>query len=62
MQGPLGGSEVEFSSPRLVEDATGETVHLVRQAIHEGRHVYMLVNNRVEGNAPLTVQPLSESL
>lgn len=37
-----------------------ETVHLVRQAVSEGRHVYVLVNNRSEGNAPLTVQALSE--
>jgi uncharacterized protein YecE (DUF72 family) len=39
-----------------------ETVHLVRQAVSEGRHVYVLVNNRVEGNAPLTVQALAEML
>jgi quinolinate synthase len=35
-----------------------ETVHLVRQAVSEGRHVYVLVNTRGEGNAPLTVQAL----
>jgi len=39
-----------------------ETVHLVRQAVSEGRHAYVLVNNRSEGNAPLTVQALSEML
>ena len=32
-----------------------EMVHLVRQAVNEGRHSYVLVNNRCEGNAPLTV-------
>lgn len=37
-----------------------ETVHLVRQAVSEGRHAYVLVNNRSEGNAPLTVQALAE--
>lgn len=41
--------------PDRVEDATGETVHLVRQA-------YVLVNNRAEGNAPLTVQALTGML
>lgn len=35
-----------------------ETVHLVRKDVSKGRHAYMLVNNRAEGNAPLTVQAL----
>jgi len=39
-----------------------ETVHLVRQAVKEGRRAYVLVNNRCEGNAPLTVQALAEML
>jgi hypothetical protein len=32
-----------------------KTAHLVRQAVSEGRHAYVLVNNRAEGNAPLIV-------
>jgi len=39
-----------------------EAVQLVRQAVSEGRRAYVLVNNRAEGNAPLTVQGLSEML
>jgi uncharacterized protein YecE (DUF72 family) len=39
-----------------------ETVQHVRQAVSEGRRAYVLVNNRSEGNAPLTVQALSDSL
>jgi hypothetical protein len=39
-----------------------ETVHLVRQAVSEGRHAYVLVNNRSEGNAPLTVHALAGML
>ena len=39
-----------------------ETVQVVRQAVSEGRRAYVLVNNRAEGNAPLTVQGLSEML
>ncbi len=35
-----------------------EAVHLVRQLVGAGRHVYVLVNNRAEGNAPLTGQAL----
>jgi len=39
-----------------------ETGQLVRQAVSEGRHAHVLVNNRSEGNAPLPVQGLSELL
>ena len=34
------------------------TVELVRKAVAENRRAYVLVNNRAEGNAPLTVQGL----
>jgi uncharacterized protein YecE (DUF72 family) len=37
-----------------------ETVQSVRQAVSEGRRACVLVNNRSEGNAPLTVQGLLE--
>ena len=50
-------------TPRSWEsDERRETVQLVRQAVGEGRHAYVLVNNRSEGNAPLPVQALSEML
>jgi uncharacterized protein YecE (DUF72 family) len=39
-----------------------DTVNLVNQAIEEKRQAYVLVNNRSEGNAPLTVQALVERL
>ena len=39
-----------------------EAVQMVRQAVSEGRHAYVLVNNRSEGNAPLTVQALVHAL
>lgn len=39
-----------------------EAVHLVRQLVGAGRHVYVLVNNRAEGNAPLTGQALIDKL
>jgi uncharacterized protein YecE (DUF72 family) len=39
-----------------------ETVDLARKAVSEGRRAYVLVNNRSEGNAPLTVQALSDLL
>ena len=35
-----------------------DTVELVRKAVAENRGAYVLVNNRSEGNAPLTVQGL----
>ena len=39
-----------------------ETVHLVRQAVSEGRCAFVLVNNRSEGNVPLTVHAPSKML
>jgi len=39
-----------------------DTVSLVRQATREGRTTYVLVNNRAEGNAPLTAQALVDHL
>jgi hypothetical protein len=39
-----------------------ETVHLVPQAVSEGRRAYVLVNNRAEGNAPLTLEALIDAL
>lgn len=39
-----------------------EAVQLARQAASEGRHAYVLANNRAEGNAPLTVEGLTEML
>lgn len=38
------------------------TVALVKQAIADQRFAYVIVNNRAEGNAPLTVQALTELL
>ncbi len=35
-----------------------DTVELVRKAVAENRRAYVLVNNRSEGNAPLTIQAL----
>ncbi len=39
-----------------------ETVKLIKQAVGENRRAYVLVNNRSEGNAPLTVQALTHAL
>ena len=39
-----------------------ETVTLVKQAIGEKRRAYVLVNNRSEGNAPLTIQAIMDQL
>jgi uncharacterized protein YecE (DUF72 family) len=50
---------------KIVEELPGmrrEAVQLVRQAVGAGRRAYVLVNNRAEGNAPLTVQALAEML
>ena len=39
-----------------------ETVDLAKKAVAENRQAYVLVNNRSEGNAPLTVQATLEQL
>jgi len=39
-----------------------ETVDLVKQAVTEQRRTHVLVNNRSEGNAPLTIQALTHHL
>ena len=39
-----------------------DTVNLVTQAVAENRQAHVLVNNRSEGNAPLTVQALVDAL
>ena len=39
-----------------------ETVGLVRNAVAENRQAYVSVNNRSEGNAPLTIQALHDQL
>ena len=35
---------------------------LIKDAVGHNRQAYVLVNNRLEGNAPLTVQALTELL
>ena len=39
-----------------------DTVELVKNAVGEQRRAYVLVNNRCEGNAPLTIQALRNAL
>lgn len=39
-----------------------DTVELVKKAMGEKRQAYVLVNNRSEGNAPLTIQALRNAL
>jgi uncharacterized protein YecE (DUF72 family) len=39
-----------------------ETVDLVKQAVSRRIRAYVLVNNRTEGNAPLTIQAMVDLL
>ena len=39
-----------------------DTVDLITQAVGDNRQAYVLVNNRSEGNAPLTIQALAAAL
>jgi hypothetical protein len=40
----------------------GSTVELVQKAVIENRRAYVLVNNRAEANAPLTVEALVDAI
>ena len=37
-----------------------DTLILIKDAVKNNRQAYVLVNNRLEGNAPLTVQALTD--
>ena len=39
-----------------------QTITLVKEAVRQKVRAYVLVNNRSEGNAPLTVQALVDAL
>ncbi len=39
-----------------------DTVDLVKKAMEDKRRAYVIVNNRSEGNAPLTIQALMRAL
>jgi hypothetical protein len=39
-----------------------DIMDLVKKALEEKRCAYVLVNNRSEGNAPLTIQALTDAL
>jgi uncharacterized protein YecE (DUF72 family) len=43
-------------------DMRREAVELVRKVVAENRRAYVFVNNRSEGNAPLTIQALMKAL
>lgn len=47
---------------RPLPQMRGDTVRLIKQSVQEHREVYVLVNNRSEGSAPLTVQALVDQL
>ena len=45
-----------------VPEMRRDTVELVKKAVADNRRSYVLVNNRSEGNAPLTIQALLAGL
>ena len=67
---PLGMSyeaAVKRAEPynRIIQelpDMRADTIALVKQAVAQQRTAYVLVNNRSEGSAPLTVQALVDEL
>lgn len=51
-------SRLQQPLPQMRQDTT----RLVRQALDEAKAVYVLVNNRAEGCAPITIQELAKAL
>ena len=56
-------SQQERASPYnkivgVLPEMRRDTIALVNQAVAENRQTYVLVSNRSEGNAPLTIQAL----
>jgi uncharacterized protein YecE (DUF72 family) len=47
---------------RALPEMRNDTVRLVREAVSQRRPTYVLVNNRSEGSAPLTIQALADQL
>ena len=47
---------------RELPEMRAETVELVQKAVRQNVRAYVLVNNRSEGNAPLTVQALVHAM
>jgi uncharacterized protein YecE (DUF72 family) len=47
---------------RVLPGMRAETLSLIRDAVEQHRQAYVLVNNRTEGCAPLTVQALVDEL
>ncbi|MEP7152858.1 MAG: hypothetical protein ABI856_14205 [Nitrospira sp.] len=45
-----------------LQEMRAQTVELVKQAVSRRLRVYVLVNNRTEGNAPSTIQALVDAL
>ena len=39
-----------------------DTVALIREGLRQARNLYVLVNNRTEGSAPLTIQAIVEQM
>jgi len=39
-----------------------DTVALIREGLRQARNLYVLVNNRTEGSAPLTIQAIVDQM
>ncbi|MER3422536.1 MAG: hypothetical protein C4293_04170 [Nitrospiraceae bacterium] len=47
---------------QVLPEMRADTLGLIHQAVEEQRRAYVLVNNRAEGSAPLTIQALVDEL
>jgi hypothetical protein len=39
-----------------------DVIRLLKRALQKGNEVFVVINNRVEGNAPLTIEAIGSAL
>ena len=62
MSRPGGGRHHDTDCREIFPEMRARTVRLVREAIGQRIPAYVLMNNRTEGKAPLTIQALVDTL
>jgi len=56
------GEETEQRGKRNYREIRRDTMESIRKDVAENRRAYVLVNNRSEENAPLTIQAINDQL
>jgi hypothetical protein len=51
-------NEIKEPNPNMRKDV----IRLLKRALQKGNEVFVVINNRVEGNAPLTIEAIGSAL